>query len=137
MNVMAPVPVAIRPVREWPLAARIALREVRGGLGALRLLFICLLLGVLAMAGVGSLATSIGKGLQEQGQSILGADVEARLTQRAPTQEELATLDGFGGTRSLIFHTVEKSGPSFPHRGKLFSTVWKKREGSTGPRGSW
>ena len=100
MNVMTPMPRAVAPVREWPLAARIALREVRGGLGALRLLFICLLLGVLAMAGVGSLATAIGKGLQEQGQSILGADVEARLTQRGPTPDEVATLDGFGGSRS-------------------------------------
>ena len=97
---MAPMPAANGPVKEWPLAARLALREARGGLGALRLLFVCLLLGVLAMAGVGSLATAIEEGLRDQGQAILGADVEARLTQRAPTPEEQATLTQFGGTLS-------------------------------------
>jgi putative ABC transport system permease protein len=92
---------AVPTVRLWPLAGRLALREARGGLGALRLLFVCLFLGVLAMAGVGSLATAITEGLSEQGQSILGADVEARLTQRAPTAEEMAALKGFGGTASV------------------------------------
>lgn len=81
----------------WGLAARLAWREVRGGLGAMRLLFACLLLGVLAMAGVGSLASAIAAGLAEQGQVILGGDVEARLTQRQPTADEMAALRGYGG----------------------------------------
>ncbi len=101
MNITAPLPRAVAAVPPmpavWPLAARFAWREVRGGLGALRLLFVCLLLGVLAMAGVGSLATSIAAGLAEQGQVILGADVEARLTQREPTADEMAALRGYGG----------------------------------------
>lgn len=88
-------------VRLWPLAGRLALREARGGLGALRLLFVCLFLGVLAMAGVGSLATAITEGLSREGQAILGADVEARLTQREPTAEEAAALRGFGGEVSV------------------------------------
>jgi putative ABC transport system permease protein len=92
---------AVPALAEWPLAARYALREARGGLGALRLLFVCLFLGVLAMAGVGSLATAITAGLSGQGQSILGADVEARLTQREPTAEEAAALRGFGGEVSV------------------------------------
>lgn len=103
MNVAAmPVdrPVVPQPA-QWPLAARLALREARGGLGALRLLFICLFLGVLAMAGVGSLATAITEGLAGQGRAILGADMEARLTQRAPTAEEAAALRGFGGDVSV------------------------------------
>lgn len=79
------------------LALRIALREARGGLGALRLLFLCLLLGVLALAGVGSLATAIEKGLQDQGQVILGGDVEVQMTQRPPRADELATIRAFGG----------------------------------------
>lgn len=79
------------------LAGRIALREARGGLGALRLLFLCLFLGVLALAGVGSLATAIERGLEEQGQVILGGDVEVRMTQRGPAPDELATLRSFGG----------------------------------------
>lgn len=92
---------AVPPVALWPLAGRLALREGRGGLGALRLLFVCLFLGVLAMAGVGSLATAITEGLSREGQAILGADVEARLTQRAPTAAEAAALRGFGGEVSV------------------------------------
>ncbi len=92
---------AVPPVPLWPLAGRLALREARGGLGALRLLFVCLFLGVLAMAGVGSLATAITVGLSEQGQTILGADVEAQLAQRSPTPEEAAALRSFGGTASV------------------------------------
>jgi putative ABC transport system permease protein len=96
-----PVPAAAVPIPHmWPLAARFAWREARGGLGALRLLFVCLLLGVLAMAGVGSLASAIAAGLADQGQVILGGDVEARLTQRMPNPDEAAALRSFGGTVS-------------------------------------
>lgn len=84
------------PLRPWPLAFTIARRELRGGLGALRLLFICLLLGVLALAGVGTLASAIERGLSAQGQEILGGDVEARLTQRYPDAEEQAALRAAG-----------------------------------------
>jgi putative ABC transport system permease protein len=37
------------------LALRLALRDLRGGLSGLRLLAVCLFLGVLALAAVGSL----------------------------------------------------------------------------------
>ncbi|MGL6044738.1 MAG: hypothetical protein ACRC1J_12520, partial [Sandaracinobacteroides sp.] len=103
MNVSLPIPAPPARIAKpalWPLAVRYALREARGGLGALRLLFVCLLLGVLAMAGVGSLASAIATGLADQGQVILGADVEARLTQRAPSPQEAEALRGFGGTVS-------------------------------------
>ena len=84
----------------WRLAARIARREARGGLGALRLLFVCVLLGVLAIAAVGSLASAITAGMARQGQVILGGDVEARLSQRRPTAAETTALGNFGGTLS-------------------------------------
>jgi putative ABC transport system permease protein len=103
LNVSLPVHAAPAPLGRgaiWGLAGQLALREARGGLGALRLLFVCLFLGVLALAGVGSLATAIERGLAEQGQVILGGDVEARLTQRGPTADEMAALKGFGGTVS-------------------------------------
>lgn len=84
----------------WRLAARIARREARGGLGALRLLFVCVLLGVLAIAAVGSLASAITAGMAGQGQVILGGDVEARLSQRRPTAAKTTALGSFGGTLS-------------------------------------
>lgn len=72
----------------WRMALRIALREARGGPGALRLLFACVLLGVLAIAAVGSLGSAIATGMANEGQTILGADIEVRLSQRKPTPQE-------------------------------------------------
>ncbi len=86
----------------WPLARSIAARELRGGMGALRLLFICLLLGVLALAGVGTLAAAIEKGLAAQGQEILGADVEARLTQKLPDAQQTAAFRALGDVSESV-----------------------------------
>lgn len=78
------------------LARRLAAREARGGFRGLRLLFVCLLLGVLALAGVGSLSRAITDGLAAHGQELLGGDLEVRLTQRAPTAAERAALGRLG-----------------------------------------
>jgi putative ABC transport system permease protein len=99
------------------LAARLAWREARGGLGTLRLLFVCLLLGVFALAGVGSVASAIRAGIADEGRVILGGDIEVRLTQRAPTAAERAFLARFGTvsygvrTRAMISRTDGAAGP--------------------------
>jgi putative ABC transport system permease protein len=71
---------------------RLALRDLRGGLAGLRLLAICLFLGVLALAGVGSLSAAIVAALAERGQEILGGDVQLVVAQREATPEELAAF---------------------------------------------
>lgn len=78
------------------LPLRLALRDLRGGLTGLRLLAICLFLGVLALAGVGSLSSAIVEGLAERGQSILGGDVQVELAQRAATPAELSAFSSEG-----------------------------------------
>jgi putative ABC transport system permease protein len=84
------------------LALRFALRELRGGLTGLRLLAVCLILGVSALAGVGSLASAINAGLAERGQFLLGGDVEARLSSRLATAQERARLDVEGKVSEVI-----------------------------------
>ncbi|MFA7439534.1 MAG: FtsX-like permease family protein [Sphingomonadaceae bacterium] len=84
------------------LAMKLALREARGGPGALRLLFVCLLLGVFALAGVGSLESAIRAGLAAEGQTLLGGDVEARLTQMPPSAEQRATIMEYGETSESV-----------------------------------
>lgn len=74
------------------LAWTYALRDLRGGLKGLRLLVACLILGVAAIAGVGSLTQAIVGGLASQGQSILGGDVEVRFTHRDATAAEREAL---------------------------------------------
>jgi putative ABC transport system permease protein len=69
---------------------------LRGGLSGLRLLAVCLFLGVAALAGVGSLSTAIVTGLAERGQSILGGDVQVTVSQREATADEVAAFRRFG-----------------------------------------
>ncbi|HEY7809090.1 MAG TPA: FtsX-like permease family protein [Allosphingosinicella sp.] len=74
------------------LPLRLAIRDLRGGLAGLRLLAICLFLGVAALAGVGSLSSAIVGGLAERGQEILGGDVQLTVGGREATAEELAAF---------------------------------------------
>lgn len=85
-----------------PLALRLALRDLRGGLTGLRLLAICLALGVAALAGVGSLSAAIVAGLAAQGQSILGGDLEVRITQRQATAPERAAFARSGTVSETV-----------------------------------
>lgn len=78
------------------------MRDLRGGLSGLRLLAVCLFLGVAALAGVGSLSSAIVAGLAERGQSILGGDVQISMSQRSATPEELAAF----GTEGRISHVT-------------------------------
>lgn len=78
------------------LSFRLALRDLRGGLKGLRLLAICLLLGVAALAGVGSLSSAIVAELSARGQQILGGDVEMRIVQRAADPVERAAFEKAG-----------------------------------------
>lgn len=79
-----------------PVSLRIALRELRGGLRGFRVFVACLFLGVVAIAGVGSLAQALLAGLQEQGQALLAGDVEVRLFQREVSAEEFEYLAASG-----------------------------------------
>ncbi len=81
---------------------RLALRELRGGLSGLRLLAICLVLGVAALAGVGSLSAAIDHGLADNGQTILGGDLAATLTQRQATAPERAALARLGTVSEVV-----------------------------------
>jgi putative ABC transport system permease protein len=78
------------------LAFRFALRELRGGLTGLRLLAVCLFLGVAALSGVGSLSTAIVEALSQRGQELLGGDVEVDLAAREATAAERAAFGRFG-----------------------------------------
>ncbi len=84
------------------LAFRFALRELRGGLSGLRLLAVCLILGVAALAGVGSLASAINAGLLERGQLLLGGDIEAKLTSRMATPEERQRFAALGSVSEVV-----------------------------------
>lgn len=75
-------------MRELTLAIRLALREMRGGLRGFRIFLACLALGVAAIAGVGSLSSAIFEGLRAEGRSLIGGDIELRLTHRPASGAE-------------------------------------------------
>lgn len=62
----------------------------------------CLVLGVAALAGVGSLASAINAGLAERGQLLLGGDLAARFTGREPLEAERAAAARLGQTGEVI-----------------------------------
>ncbi|MBS0278170.1 MAG: ABC transporter permease [Proteobacteria bacterium] len=78
------------------LAWRWARRELRGGLSGFRIFFACLVLGVAAIAGVGSLADAMLAGMASQGRVVLGGDVSVQLVHRETTPQEHAWLAARG-----------------------------------------
>jgi putative ABC transport system permease protein len=97
--------------RLLPLPIRLALRELRSGLGGFYVFIACVALGVAVIAAVGALSDGLRAGFEAQGQRILGGDVTlARIHKRADASErqwlagqgrlsETATLRAMARTR--------------------------------------
>lgn len=74
------------------IAARIARRELRGGLAGFRIFLLCLALGVAAIAAVGSVGSAINAGLSKEGAALLGGDAQLEFTYRFATVDERAWM---------------------------------------------
>ena len=84
------------PLARLPVALRLAVREMRGGLSGFAIFLACLAVGVASIAGVGSLAGAMQDGLAREGRSILGGDLGLSLIHRELSPETLTELDGLG-----------------------------------------
>jgi putative ABC transport system permease protein len=82
--------------RTSALALRYALRELRGGLRGFYVFIACIALGVMAIAGVGSVAASLSEGLAREGRTLLGGDAAFSLIQREAKPDEVAFLRSRG-----------------------------------------
>ncbi|MFP6743558.1 MAG: FtsX-like permease family protein, partial [Alphaproteobacteria bacterium] len=88
------------------------MRELRGGFKGFRVFLACLALGVAAIAGVGSMADTVATGLETQGRSLLGGDVEVRLAMREADAEERAYLESGGRVSEIvIMHSLARAAP--------------------------
>ena len=91
-------------------AWRIARRDLSARFRGLRLLVICLFLGVSALAAIGTLTRGIEHELASRGRVILGGDVQLALWQRGITADEQTALKSFGkvssGTRMQAMATA-------------------------------
>jgi putative ABC transport system permease protein len=84
------------------LAWKLARRELRSGLSGFRIFFASLVLGVAAIAAVGSLAQALLSGLADNGRVLLGGDVAIELVHRPLSSPERA----FAESRGKISQTV-------------------------------
>src|SRR6202045_3122007 len=82
--------------RTTSLSLRYALRELRGGLRGFYVFIACIALGVMAIAGVGSVAASLSEGLAREGRALLGGDAAFSLMQREAKPDEIAFLRSRG-----------------------------------------
>lgn len=75
---------------------RFAARDLRSGLQGFWIFLTCLALGTGTIAIIGSLTAAIERGLDEQGQPLLGGDLEFALIHRETTPEEMAFIASKG-----------------------------------------
>jgi putative ABC transport system permease protein len=110
----------------WRIAWRIARRDLSARFRGLRLLLVCLVLGVGAIAAIGTLTGSIERELEARGTAILGGDVEVEVWQRGLTGEERTALAKLGtlseGTRMQAMASAR--GESAPVALKAVDSRW-------------
>jgi putative ABC transport system permease protein len=86
----------------WRGAWRLARRDLVAGFRGLRLLFVCLLLGVTTLATIGSLTAAVEKELSRNGQKFLGGDIQVEISQREANPAEMAALAAEGRVSATI-----------------------------------
>ncbi len=89
-------------------ALRLARRDLKGGLGGLGLLWLCLAIAIAGLSSVTSLASSIDRAIAAQGRALIGGDLLVSVAQRDASSDELAAIRALGphsksvGTRGMI-----------------------------------
>ena len=82
-------------------AFRLALRELRGGVRGFRIFLACLVLGVGAIAGIGSLGASVDAAIRADARVLLGGDVSLRLVHRQANDAERQFLGQSGAVSEI------------------------------------
>ena len=90
---------------------RIASRDLSARIRGLRLLAICLFLGVATLAAIGSLTASITEELSRRGQTILGGDIEIGIAQREASDAELKAFAKVGTVSETVRLRAMAIGP--------------------------
>jgi len=114
-------------------ALSLARRDLKGGLGGLGLLWLCLAIAIAGLSSVTSLASSIDRAIVSEGRALIGGDLVLSVAQRDANADERAAIEALGrtsksvGTRGMIVAPtgesmlVELSGAdaAWPLAGKL------------------
>ena len=86
----------------WRLAKDLGRRDLHRSLRGLRLLFLCIFLGVATLAAIGSLTSSITGEIADRGRVILGGDLQVSMTQRRASSDELQAMRSTGDVSETI-----------------------------------
>jgi putative ABC transport system permease protein len=84
------------------LPFKLALRDLKGGLSGLGLLWLCLAVAIAGLASVTSLASSIDRAIADNGRAMLGGDLMLSTSQRDASAEERAAIDALGRSSRTI-----------------------------------
>ncbi len=99
---------------DFRMAMVLAVRELRHGLRGFGVFLGCLILGVFTITGVGTFSESARQGLLRDARSIMGGDLEIRITSRSLNREQEAffrnrgTLSRVAMTRTMA-RTAKRS----------------------------
>ena len=93
-------------------ALRLALRDLRGGLRGLGLLWLCLAIAVTAIASVLSLGSAIDRAIAGNGRQLLGGDLALSVAQRQASAGERSALEDLGSlsTTTTVRATIVAPG---------------------------
>ena len=91
-----------QPTASWRLAARLAGRDLRGGLKGFYIFIACLWLGVGSIAAVQSLSTSMLDSLRHDSRYILGGDLSLRRLYQGASADQRAMMEQAGKTSEVI-----------------------------------
>lgn len=86
----------------WGIAWTLARRELSWRFHGLRLLLVCLFLGVGALAAIGSVTAAIDTELAARGRVLLGGDVEFAVSQRGADAREIAAMRALGRVSATV-----------------------------------
>jgi putative ABC transport system permease protein len=112
---------------------RIARRDLSAGFRGLRLLFLCLFLGVGALAAIGSLTAAITGELTRKGRELLGGDLEVALTQRYAEATEKAQMAQLGKVSETVRLRAMASGGTAASLAARTSTICMPRSATSVP----
>ncbi len=84
------------------LPIRLALRDLRGGLSGLGLLWLCLAVAIAGLASVTSLASSIDRAIADNGRALLGGDLMLSTSARQASAEERDAIGALGRSSKSI-----------------------------------
>ncbi len=78
------------------LPLKLAVRDLRGGMSGLGLLWLCLAIAIAGLASVTSIASSIDRAIADNSRQILGGDMMLSVSQREASASEMAAIDELG-----------------------------------------